>query len=480
MNGAAPPLEERIVGAIPNAVLALFAFVCAVGLWRVVAIIGLHVPLDPNEGWNAYLAAAAMAGHAYPDAHGYIVNNYPPLSFYLIGVAGRVVGDTIIAGRIISLVAFLGVAVGVYQAARFMTCSLRSALLGSLLFAAWLLFGSDYVGMNDPQLLGHALEIAALLLVLRQSPNDIAAAVLFAIALFVKHNLVAMPIAVGLWLLLEDRARARRFIGAGFASALLGLVLFRLVYGSNLLDHLASARSYSFGLLVGNIQSWLVWGIIPTLIAVGLALFYRKDKFVALGLLYAGVAIAVGLAFSGGAGVDANVFFDADIALSLCAALAFTRFGTRGDRWQALVAMLLLLPLTSGLFQAAAGQDWRDPDFWLHPMEGEAATARGDIAFIQAHSGRALCETLSLCYWAGKPADVDVFNTSQQFATGGRSDADLIRQIDAHAFAVMEFDSLEPFALGPRVKATVLKAYRIDHTNDEGVFLVPRLKTVRP
>lgn len=478
MNGRQP--AERVAAAIPNIVLALFASVCAVGLWRVLAIVGLHVPLDPNEGWNAYLAAAAMGGHAYPDARGYIVNNYPPLSFYLIGAVGRIVGDNIIAGRIVSLAAFLGVAAGLFQAARIMGCRAIHAALASLLFTAWLIVGSDYVGINDPQMLGHALEIAALLLVLRRSPHDVAAAILFAIALFVKHNLVAMPVAVGVWLLLEDRARARRFIGAGFAAVLLGLVLFRLVYGSNLLDHLTSARSYSFALLAGNVESWLVWGVIPILIAVGLALFYRRDEFVLLGLLYAVAAVVVGMAFSGGAGVDANVFFDADIALSLCAALAFTRFGARGDQWQTLVAALLLLPLASGLYQASVGEDWRDPDFWLHPMADETAIAQHDIAFVKAHPGRALCETLSFCYWAGKPAEVDVFNTGQQFTTGARSDADLIRRIDAHDFSVLEFDALAPFALGPGAKAAVLKNYRIDHTNDEGVFFVPRLKTGRP
>jgi hypothetical protein len=191
-------------------------------------------------------------------------------------------------------------------------------------------------------------------------------------------------------------------------------------------------------------------------------------------LFYAAVSLFVGVAFSGGAGVDANVFFDADIALSLCAALALTHFGEHGDRWRALVATLLLLPLAAGLYQAAAGEDWRDRDFWLHPMAEEAATAQRDIAFIHARPGRALCEMLSFCYWAGKTAEVDTFNIGQQFATGARPDSDLIRQIDARAFAVMEFDTLEPFALGPRVKAAIFKAYRIDHTNDEGVFFVPR------
>ncbi len=209
MNDTTPQLGERIAAAIPKAVLVLFALVCIVGLWRVLATIGLHVPLDPNEGWNAYLAAAAMAGHAYPDQHGYIVNNYPPLSFYVVGVLARLVGDNIIAGRMISLVAFVCVTAGVFQAARIIGCRAIHAALASLLLMAWLLVGSDYVGMNDPQMLGHALEIAALLLVLKKSLNDIAAAVLFAVAVFVKHNLVAMPLAVGLWLPLEDQWCAR-------------------------------------------------------------------------------------------------------------------------------------------------------------------------------------------------------------------------------------------------------------------------------
>jgi Dolichyl-phosphate-mannose-protein mannosyltransferase len=474
MNGAASLLGERIAGAIPNTILALFAFVCAVGLWRVIAIMGMHVPLDPNEGWNAYLAAAAMAGHPYPDPHGYFVNNYPPLSFYLVGVAGRIIGDNVVAGRIISLVAFLCVTAGIFQTARIMGCRATHAALASLLFMAWLIVGSDYVGMNDPQMLGHALEIAALLLVLKKFPNDIAAAVLFALALFVKHNLVAMPAAVAIWLLLLDRARARRFIGAGMTSFLLGLVLFRVVTGGNLLSYLASARAYSFALLTANVGPWLLWSVVPIAIVSTLALLKRHDKYVVFCMLYAAAAVVLGIGFAGGAGVDTNAFFDADIALSLGVGLALDRFGRDGTWRTAVISAALLVPLALGLPQASSGQDWRDPDFWLHPMADDAAVAQQDIAFVEAHPGRALCETLSYCYWAGKNPEVDVFNTGQQFATGARSDADLIRRIDAHDFSVMEFDTLEPFALGPHVKAAALKAYRTDHVGDDGVWLVPK------
>ena len=29
------------------------ALFCILGLWRAIAIMGLRLPLDPNEGWNA-------------------------------------------------------------------------------------------------------------------------------------------------------------------------------------------------------------------------------------------------------------------------------------------------------------------------------------------------------------------------------------------------------------------------------------------
>src|ERR1700742_2733376 len=67
-----------------------------------------HVPLDPNEGWNAAHAMAAAAGRPlYPSPNASLVNNYPPLSFYIVGALAHLSGDFIVAGRILSLLAFL-------------------------------------------------------------------------------------------------------------------------------------------------------------------------------------------------------------------------------------------------------------------------------------------------------------------------------------------------------------------------------------
>jgi len=466
-------LSSAVTRATPNVVLAIFALVCAAGLWRALATIGLHVPLDPNEGWNAYHAAAAMAGHAlYPGANSYFVNNYPPLSFYIVGADGRYIGDYIEAGRTISLIALVFIMVVIEEAGRRMECRAADARLGALFFAASLLFGSDYVGMNDPQLLGHLIQVAALLRILRG--QDLAAAFLFVVGFFVKHNLVALPLAVALWLFIEDRARAWRFAVAGAGFMLAGLGLFRLAFGSSLFSHLASARTFSSALLVANVQSWLVWSAVPLVIVATLVAFHRRDRYVVFCALYTVIAVALGVAFSGGAGVDVNVFFDAAIALSLGIALALSRFSARGLWQPAALSAALLLPLALGLSQALSGEDWRNVDYWVQPRRDQAAIASVDIAFLRAHPGRALCESLSLCYWAGKGAEVDTFNVGQEFATGARSDADLIRQIDARAFSVIEFDALKPFALGPRVMTAVLKNYRIARTNDDGVLLVPK------
>ena len=474
MNAGRARYPDTIARASLGLMIALFAMVSLAWLWRVMAVVGMRVPLDPNEGWNAYHATAAITGRAlYPGADAYLVNNYPPLSFYVVGMLSRVTGDAIVAGRSVSLAAFLFAAIGIGQAARRMGCRLIEAATASLLFAAWLLVGSDYVGMDDPQLLGHAIEIGALLLVLRGRVSDIAAAFLFVVALFVKHNLVAMPFAVAFWLALEDRARALRFAAAGAAFLIVGLILFRIAFGSSLFSHLASARLYMWGLLAQNVRAWLVWGAIPIAIVATLAALHRHDRFVAFCALYAALAFALGVAFAGGAGVDVNVFFDAAIALSLGAGLALNRFAPRGPGWTPCVASALVLALGFGLYQAS-NESWSDPDFWSHPMADEAAQTRDDIAFLRARRGPALCESLSLCYWAGKEPEVDTFNVGQELATGARPDDDLIRSIEAHRYSGMAFDTLEPFALGPRVRSAVLKAYRADHADDIGAFFVPR------
>ena len=451
----------------------LLALCCAIGLMRVLSSLGLQIPLDPNEGWNAYHAQAAMTGgKLYPGPDSFLFNNYPPLSFYLVGAFGRLAGDNIVAGRIISLLALAAAGACIFASLRLMKVTAWNVAFAVVTFVAGLLVFTDYIGMNDPQLLGHAFEIAGLVILLRE-PKTIgtmcAAAFLMVLACFIKHNLVALPLAAAIWLAVFDRRNAIRFAASGIVSALLGLALFRVIFGVGLLEQLASPRLYSIATLEESVRSFLIWCGLPLVMMAVLFGFKRSDRYVAFCGLYTLTAVIIGTGFSGGAGVDLNVWFDAVIALSLSAGLALDRLVT----WKPGLVMAFVLPLLAGL-ALSYDSEWLERDFWLHPFSEEADSARRDIAFLRAQNGPVACEMLSLCYWAGKKAEIDVFNLGQAYVTRARSENDLIRLIEGRRYAALEFDSLTDFALGPRVRKALAGSYRIDHEDENGVFLVPR------
>jgi hypothetical protein len=431
------------LAALALAVLPLLA--------RNMLAIPLQVPLDPNEGWNAAHTLAVTAGQAlYPPPQSLMVNNYPPLSFYIVGSLARLTGDAVVAGRILSLLAFLAVCGGIALVLGQMGCGLRGRLFAILFFAATLLIASDYVGMDDPQLAGHAVQVFALLLLLRG--QTVGAALGFAASLFLKHNMLALPLAAAAWLVWQDRVAALRFITSGIAAGLLGLVLFHLAYGVSLLSQLASARL----VLLANLRfavSHLWWAVLP--LAALLALRAPWKNFC---LLYAAAALTLGLAFAAGDGVDTNAFFDLGLACALGLGLASQSVGTCPLAACSAVPLLLFLAF-----------HWSDNNFFF--TRDFAAQSARDIAFLKSRPGPALCDQLSLCLWAGKGASVDVFNIGEAIKTGARDPAPLAGMIRTHRFSVLQLQDLD--VLGLQLHVVIAQNYRADHSDDNGSFWVP-------
>jgi len=138
----------------------------------------------------------------------------------------------------------------------------------------------------------------------------------------------------------------------------------------------------------------------------------------------------------------------------------------------AVVAAIYVFPVALGLRQLEA-DDGFDLD-WFNPLSDERRVASRDIAFLEKKRGSVLCETLALCYWAKKNPEVDVFNVGQQFATKERPDDELVDLITKQHYAAIQFESLTDFPLTYRVRDALVKAYRVDHEDDLGVFLLPR------
>jgi hypothetical protein len=389
-------------------------------------------------------------GTPYPSLQALMVNNYPPLSFYPVGALAGWTGDAIIAGRILSLLSFLAIAVVIALVCRQMACGLRARISAALFFAAVLLVCSDYVAMDDPQLMGHAVQLFALLLLLRR--HIVAAAVIFSASLFFKHNLLALPLATAAWLLWQDRQTAWRFILCSAAALGAGLILFHLAYGFSLLSVISSPRQISLAnALLAASHLW--WAVLPLTV-----LFLSRGPWKGFCLTYAGCALGLGLFFSAGDGVDANAFFDLAAACAIVVGLEIER------NRRPLVAALCAAALP--LFLAL---HFHDNNFFF--TRSFAAQSARDIAFLKSQPGPVLCDQLSLCLWAGKGAQVDVFNIGEQIKTGARYGAPLARMIADRRFAAVQLEDMD--ALGPLVRGALEQRYRLHHSDDNGNFLTP-------
>ena len=454
---------------------------CSLGMMRVVLTLPRHVPLNYNEGWNAYHAADVINGFSpYLTGRPYFFNNYPPLSFFAVAAATRIVHDPIVAGRWLALVSFGVWIIALMEAAVALGCRRAFACFGALLFAATTLVFTDYVGIDDPQMMGHAFASVGLIALLRTASGRLApvvAAVAFVLAVFVKQNLVAVPIACVLWLACTDRRRAWFLALAIVIVGTLAAAVSVAAFGPRVLEAVTMPRSFLPLKGVGMAAQWLLRAIV--LIAFATLLFRRhpRDSAVIFVTIYLGVSVAIGAVLGAGAGVNWNVFFDADWALCLAAVVALERCGDgRGvpgslQPSTAMMAGCLVVPVIAAL--AAVRPDHVLKDYWLDPRAAETADAARQIAFLNAERGPAMCEDLALCFWAGKPVEVDVFNAGQQILLGRADQQALLDQVDRGRFAAIQMN-VPSRDISPAISASMSRHYLIDHGALNRVFLVPR------
>ena len=447
--------------------------ICLLAFVRTSLTIVRHIPLNWNEGWNAYHTADLAAGRPlYPNpAATTFFTNYPPLSFYLIAPLGRVLGDHMIAGRVIAFMSLLAWIVLVAIAARRLRCSWTSAGFGALVLAAGLFVFSDfYVGVNDPQILGHALQMFGLVVLLagrRTSTSLVACAVFFTAGVLVKNNLVVLPLVTVVWLFIEDRASALRLLVFGAVAGAAATLLCIAVFGPQIITHVLSPRAWLPSKAVSMGGEWLLRMILPVVVVAWLVVKVRGDAASRFVVIYSAIAIAIGIALAAGEGVYWNTMFEAECALALTAAVAVDRV----RRPVTVAAAFLAAPALALALNATV--HWLSPRFWFDPRWSEAATAAADIDFVRRHDGAGLCEDMALCYWGGKPAGVDFFNMHERLRREPWRVDPLIRRLNDREYAVAQVED-DDRNLGPQFMDALRRNYRVDHSSQWGVFWVPK------
>jgi hypothetical protein len=408
------------------------------------SIIFRHIPLLYNEGWNAYFDLRAVtpgAGPLYPPAGSLVFNNYPPLSFYLVGWLGLLTGDMIVAGRIVALAALLasGALLGlcVRRLGGDRRVSAATALL-LLLFASG--FFPRYLAMDDPQWLAHALMLAGLAVLLRGHRSgtlaaaDIAVAALLMLAGgFVKHSLVALPLAITLGLLVSNRRAAliwlaTAMLGLGAAAAAVA-VTYGPVAFADVLNHPRIYSVYRMGEAFGRLIPML-----PMVLIAAVVLRRERDPAVLLVVLFVAIAAVTGLAQRLGNGVSYNAHFETLIAACLAFGLALSR----SARLAPAITPLLLTSLAAAPLLYALPGRLTDLRADLQYAPAREAAWQAVITRIASADGAAACETLALCYWAGKPFTLDMFNLTETVLVHGNS-AGLQSLLDQHRLGILEY-----------------------------------------
>ena len=460
---------------------ALIALLTAIHLVQ----IPLRIPLNYNEGWMALLSDRAVGGGVlYPAPGLFVVDNYPPLSFYVIGAVGRLLGDNVAAGRCVALAALAAVTCEVLWSARRLDAGKGAAALGALLFAlSNLTWFHAYVAMADPQWLGQAVTLAGLPLLLQAGDGRlrlgpvIASAVLMTAGGFIKHNLIALPLATALWLAVEDRRAFLAWSATAVVALGAGALLVARVYGP---DAFVGVLGHHRRMLPGQWPDALVY-LLPMLpmIAAALWLIRRRgrDRRVRLAAGFAAAAVPLALLQRLGDGINVNAYFEALAALSICAGAAVAEgpFVWRGRAYSAAAAafalaapMLLAAPyfLGQGIF-----------DLVRSPAR-QAAWAQV-IAAAAGTPGPVACEMLSVCYWAGKDFELDFFNYGQALRAGG-SAAPLGKIIADGRFGAMVLTRDAAFLQGEGrlpapIPARIEAAYAVRLSGPRGtVLMTPR------
>jgi Dolichyl-phosphate-mannose-protein mannosyltransferase len=408
----------------------------------------LNVEIEINEGWNAYFADAAMGKMPlYPSADQLITNNYPPLSFYIVGLLGRFVGDPVLAGRLLSLLSMVAIATAIALSVRRLGGSGVAATVSAAFFVGTMSrFFMSYVGMNEPQLLGEAIMAFGFLGFLIARSNDrgyIVPILVMALAGFVKHNIIAMPLTALLWLALHGRREAVKCFCVAVIAIGTGIAICYAVFGRDFFLNALSPRHYSLKSAVrsfGDLE-WVSVGLVACLYN---AWACRRDGNVQLCSCL--IAIAVGSYFlqRGGAGVDINAQFDLVIAVAMGLGVAFTqvsRWPIARDLRLEQAQAILLLAVCVRLLASKQLQPVRlvfDRRFRNEIAMREQAMT-DSVRRVREVPANVLCPPL-LSYRAGKPFTVDAFNAQQRILAGALPKDAITGRVAAGTLTIVEVD----------------------------------------
>ena len=451
-----PPGQPAAKAAPGNGFWRTTALILAMTLigtgWPLLLRVTAAVQFDYDEGWNAYrddAAAHLLALYSAPPK--FEITNYPPLSFHIVGLLSWLTGNVTTTGRIISLISLIVVCWFIRLITRRFTTTAYAGACAALLFVLLLeVWMPNRIGVNDPQLLGMAFEVAGFYVFIkhrRSARSEVLSAALFAIAVFTKQNLVALPIGLGLSMLIGRAWRPLVYwTTAGLLCAAVLLLATHVIDGPYFLSDLMRGRAYSVADAVSQSGLYLLV-FLPYVGIAAVWAFRNRASAERRPLILAWLAAhSLGFVFSGGDGTGGNMFFEAMVLNCVIAVVAyedyFNRLPALSTRQSVLfLAFLLILPACLLPRKISAGlREWR------HLPQMQDDFARG-ASLLRSSSSPVVCENLLMCERAGKASAFDPYFARDQIRLGRINENDIIDLVKDRRLGMVEigdYDRPEP------------------------------------
>jgi hypothetical protein len=466
--------------------LTYFVLICVI-LLPIENLLSLYFTfeLNYNEGWNVYNAGRLIRSELIYDDNYWRVNNYPIGSFLIIIAANTLCHNLLLSGRLVALVSFAAIAVFAAMAVRSFGGGRTDAVFGAGCTAGFCyLMAPAWIIADDPQTLGEAVMLSALVSYIARPPerlNLLRTAFLVVLGGFVKHNLVAIPIAITLDLAFRSPRRLPLWLVSctGFAAGFLGLT--QVVAGGDFIGHLMSPRLFGWYGARYHLMKYLRLFKFPlTTVALSASLVLAADRMIlaAWGM----ISIVSAAILSGFEGTSYNMFQDAAVFLGIAAGIMLSEFRKLEIRSRLAKVVLTALP-----FVVAQPILARAPDAAVQVYHGRALldadrkrqeTFLADAKYVADRKGPAICESLLLCNVAGQPFILDPFNSRQYILSGRLDQRELIRRIAAREFAVIQLHA--DICDDPTTQSCHILHYRqkTDRFTDEVLYAIDQYYVV--
>jgi len=481
--------------------LLLWLIVLAVGviclLIYPVMRLGFTYQINYNEGLYVYHQRDAvenrlMYGSAVADPLTPV--SIPPVSLFLIGIPGRILGNYLITGRIISLLSLAALACLGACILRSKGTRWKAGLFGGLAIMALIAgYAPEYVGMNDPHLLALAFSFCGILIYTKYADTKfglIASPLLLMIGLFTAPFAAAALLAVCLDILLRSPKRGIIWLGAAAVFFLICNALTSFQFTQIILDQLPLQSDFSTSRFLNQVNRLDFTFLILLLLSGWTALLAVFEPRTRIFAFYLAAALLIGILLSGGNPGGISQLFDLFAAMGLVMGLAVNRIPTtfkqipgfyRTAVWclAPLLTFLLLIHIPERLPRANS----------FNLLTSVQNGFLQDAAYLQKYPGRAYCENLLLCFLANKPLEMDALSSSD-LAFRGRTDENLLLLIfESHQFDIVQLnrplsdnlsqadyspDILKSGSMTQNMRIAIARNYQVERKTTSGVFYSPR------